>query len=136
MTRQVFADFLHVRVVLQEAPIVVAVLPTIELALEVVIARRALRVEPRAETRVRVLQRQWATPVPRVADLPELNAYLHQRCLAETPRTVAGYTESIGVRFARDQAKALPLPVHRFDACIRQPAQVDKYQTVRFDRNR
>lgn len=92
--------------------------------------------KPRAETRVRVLQRQWGTPVPRVADVPELNAYLHQRCLAEAPRTVAGYTESISVRFARDQAKALPLPVHRFDACICQPAQVDKYQTVRFDRNR
>ena len=92
--------------------------------------------KPRAETRVRVLQRQWATPVPRVADLAALNAYLHQRCLDEAPRTVATYTESIGQRFARDQAKALPLPAHRFDACVRQPAQVDKYQTVHFDRNR
>ncbi len=92
--------------------------------------------KPRAETRVRVLQRQWATPVPRVADLATLNAYLRQRCLDEARRTVAGYTESIGVRFARDQAQALPLPAHRFDACISQPAQVDKYQTVRFDRNR
>jgi hypothetical protein len=92
--------------------------------------------KPRAETRVRVLQRQWATPVPRVADLAALNAYLHQRCLDEAARTVAGYSESIGQRFARDQAKALPLPAHRFDACVSQPAQVDKYQTVRFDRNR
>jgi transposase len=92
--------------------------------------------KPRAETRVRVLQRQWATPVPRVADLAALNAYLRQRCLDETPRTVAGYTESIGVRFARDQATALPLPAHRFDACVRQPAHVDKYQTVHFDCNR
>lgn len=92
--------------------------------------------KPRAETRVRVLQRQWATPVPRVADLATLNAYLHQRCLGEAARTVAGYTESIGQRFARDQAKALPLPAHRFDACVSQPAQVDKYQTVRFDCNR
>jgi hypothetical protein len=74
--------------------------------------------------------------VPRVADLTALNAYLHQRCLDEAARTVAGYSESIGQRFARDQAKALPLPTHRFDACISQPAQVDKYQTVRFDCNR
>jgi transposase len=92
--------------------------------------------KPRAETRVRVLQRQWATPVPRVADLAALNAYLRQRCLDEAPRTVAGYTESIGVRFARDQAQALPLPAHRFDACVSQPAQVDKYRTVHFDCNR
>ncbi len=92
--------------------------------------------KPRAETRVRVLQRQWATPVPRCADLDALNVYLRQRCVAEPNRTVAGYTESIGQRFAHDQAKALPLPTHRFDACVSQPAQVDKYQTVRFDRNR
>jgi transposase len=91
--------------------------------------------KPRAETRVRVLQRQWATPVPLCVDLDALNAYLRQRCVEEANRTVAGYQESIGQRFARDQAKALPLPVHRFDACVSQAAQVDKYQTVRFDRN-
>jgi transposase len=91
--------------------------------------------KPRAETRVRVLQRQWATPVPRCADLDALNAYLRQRCVDEVKRTVAGYQESIGQRFAGDKAKALPLPAHRFDACVSQTAQVDKYQTVRFDRN-
>jgi transposase len=92
--------------------------------------------KPRVETRVRVLQRQWATPVPRCADLDALNGYLRQRALDEAQRTVAGYTESIGQRFALDRAKALPLPAHRFDACVSQAAQVDKYQTVRFDKNR
>src|SRR5579871_4523713 len=92
--------------------------------------------KPYAETRVRVLQRQWATPVPRFADLGALNAYLRQRCAAEAGRTVAGYDESIGRRFARDRAQALPLPAHPFDPCVSQSAQVDKYQTVRFDRNR
>jgi transposase len=92
--------------------------------------------KPRAETRVRVLQQQWATPVPRCADLHALNAYLRERCVAESKRTVAGYTESIGQRFVHDQVKALPLPAHRFDACVTQPAQIDKYQTARFDRNR
>jgi hypothetical protein len=92
--------------------------------------------KPYAETRVRVLQRQWATPVPCCADVDTFNAVLRGRCLAETERTVAGYTESIGSRFARDRACALPLPAHPFDACVVQAAQVDKYQTVRFDRNR
>jgi transposase len=92
--------------------------------------------KPRVETRVRVLQRQWATPVPRVADLAALNALLRQRCLDEGGRTIAGYGESIGQRFAEDKARALPLPAHRFDACVSQSAQVDKYQTVRFDCNR
>ena len=92
--------------------------------------------KPYAETRVRVMQRQWATPVPCVANLNALNAMFRARCVGEVSRTVAGYTESIGQRFKRDRAEALPLPTHSFDACIMQPAQVDKYQTVRFDRNR
>ncbi len=92
--------------------------------------------KPYAETRVRVLQRQWATPVPRCDDPQALNAHLRQRCLAEASRTVAGYTESIGQRFACDRAQALPLPAVPFDPCVAQAAQVDKYQTVRFDGNR
>jgi transposase len=92
--------------------------------------------KPRAETRVRVVQKQYATPVPRVTDLVMLNVQFRERSLAEAGRTVAGYDESIGVRFGRDQAKALPVPAHRFDPCVSQPAQVDKYQTVQFDRNR
>jgi transposase len=92
--------------------------------------------KPHAETRVRVLQQQWATPVPRVADLAALNAHLRQRAEAEVNRTVDGYEESIGQRFARDQAQALPLPKHAFDPCISQAACVDKYQTVQFDSNR
>jgi transposase len=92
--------------------------------------------KPHAETRVRVLQQQWATPVPVVADLDALNAYLLQRALAELSRTVDGYQESIGQRFHRDRARALPLPEHAFDPCIQQAAVVDKYQTVQFDNNR
>src|SRR5436309_1794200 len=74
--------------------------------------------KPYAETRVRVLQRQWATPVPRFADLAALNAYLRQRCTEEAGRTVAGYDESIGQRFARDRAASRPLPEHPFDPCL------------------
>jgi hypothetical protein len=92
--------------------------------------------KPYAETRVRVLQRQWATPVPRFADLGALNAYLRQRRAGEASRTVAGYEESIGSRFARDRAAARPLPARRFDTCVTQAAQGDKYQTVRFGHNR
>ncbi len=61
--------------------------------------------KPRAEDACAGLQQQWATPVPRFADLDELNAYLRQRCVGELQRTVAGYTESIGQRFAHDQAR-------------------------------
>lgn len=92
--------------------------------------------KPRVETRVRVLQRQWATPVPKAADLDDLNVYLKQRALAELDRTVDGYQESIGQRFNRDCAKALPLPAHAFDPCLQKACVVDKFQTVQFDCNR
>jgi transposase len=92
--------------------------------------------KPHAETRVRVLQQQWATPVPVVADLDALNAHLRQRACAELNRTVDGYQESIGQRFNRDRAKALPLPAHAFDPCLQKAAVVDKFQTVQFDKNR
>src|SRR5262249_11761979 len=88
---------------------------------------------PRAATRARVRQQQWSTPVPSVAGLAGLNAHLRQRATAELSRTVQGYEESIGQRFARDRARALPLPEHAFDPCIQQAAVVDKYQTVQFD---
>jgi transposase len=92
--------------------------------------------KPHAETRVRVLQQQWATPVPRVADLDALNAHLRQRAVAELSRTVDGYQESIGQRFERDRARAVPLPEHAFDPSVQTAAVVDKYQTVQFDNNR
>jgi transposase len=92
--------------------------------------------KPRAENRVKDLQRQWATPVPAVADRETLNAHLLACCRGQAEHIVAGQSEPIGVRFARDRAQALPLPARAFDACILQAGQVDKYQTVRFDRNR
>jgi transposase len=91
--------------------------------------------KPRVENRVFDLQRQWATPVPRVADLDELNAHLRRCCLAARERTCGEQVERVGVRFERDRAAGLPIPQRPFDACVEQPGQVDKYQTVRFDNN-
>jgi transposase len=91
--------------------------------------------KPRVEKRVFDLQRQWATPVPRVADLDELNTHLCRQYLAARERTCGDNALSVAVRFEQDRAAALPVPVHRFDACVIQPALVDKYQTARFDRN-
>jgi transposase len=92
--------------------------------------------KPHVENRVKCLERRWATPVPKVRDLAELNGYLRRCCLEDRQRIATGETQSIGVRFERDLAAALPLPPHRFDASIDQPGKVDKYQTVAFDGNR
>jgi transposase len=92
--------------------------------------------KPHVENRVKCLERRWATPVPKVRDLAELNAYLQRCCTEDRQRVATGQTESIGLRFERDHTAAMPLPERRFDACIDQPGKVDKYQTVAFDSNR
>jgi transposase len=89
-----------------------------------------------AERSVFALQRRFGTPVPVVQDDAELNTYLRRFCAAELTRTVAGRSRTIGEEFALEKAHALPLPTHRFDACVTRPAVVDKYQTVRVDRCR
>jgi len=95
--------------------------------------------KPDAESTVKAVQRRFATPVPKVTDLDELNRYFRQRCETERERTVQSLFGpfAIGTRFAAEQALAAPLPAHRFDACVIRPAvPVDKYQTVAFERNR
>ena len=95
--------------------------------------------KPDAESTVKAVQRRFATPVPRVADLDELNASLRQFCQAERERIVQSLSApfKIGARFAEEEVAAGPLPNHPFDACVIRPtASVDKYQTVAFDCNR
>jgi transposase len=95
--------------------------------------------KPDAESTVKAVQRRFATPVPRVANLAELNAHFHRRCEAEQQRTVQSNFGpfEIGPRFTEERAVATALPLHRFDACVIRPAaSVDKYQTVAFDSNR
>ena len=95
--------------------------------------------KPDAEGTVKAVQRRFATPVPRVAHLEELNQFFRQRCTAERERVVQSLFGSFLIqdRLAEDRAAALPLPAHRFDPCVIHPAvDVDKYQTVAFGTNR
>jgi transposase len=95
--------------------------------------------KPDAEGAVKAVQRRFATPVPRVADLEELNALFRGCCEAERDRVVQSILgpSAIKDRLAEDLAAATPLPGHRFDPCaIRSAVEVDKYQTAAFDGNR
>lgn len=94
--------------------------------------------KPDAESGVRAVQRRFATPVPQVHDLNQLNDRLLIFCLDERRRTVQalGGAFLIADRFAQEVAAALPLPGRAFDPCVERPAVVDKYQTVAFDANR
>ncbi len=95
--------------------------------------------KPDAEGTVKAVQKRFATPVPRVADLAELNGLLLRWCRAERDRVVKSLVGPFAIedRFAEDLASALPLPRDRFEACVIHPAvAVDKYQSVAFDGNR
>ena len=95
--------------------------------------------KPDAECAVKAVQRRFATPVPRAADLEELNTFLRDLCMAKRARTVQSLFGpfEIAARFAEDRAAAVPLPAYRFDPCVIHPAVVvDKYQTVAYDTNR
>ena len=95
--------------------------------------------KPDAESTVKAVQRRFATPVPRAADLDDLNRSLRERCEAERERVVRSITGAFTIRdrLAEDLAAAAALPAHRFDACVIRPAvAVDKYQTVAFDGSR
>jgi len=89
--------------------------------------------KPVVEIRVKTLERKWSTPVPRMKNLEELNVYLRQRCVDEQHRVSSRQTDTIGTRFSAEKAVSSSLPKHSFDACIRRDADVDKYQTAKFD---
>lgn len=91
--------------------------------------------KPHVENRVKRLERTWATPVPAVRDLEELNARLREASQADLARTVQGRDGSIGERFREEQSRALPLPDRPFDPCIVVDREVNKYQMVEFDTN-
>jgi len=95
--------------------------------------------KPDAEGTVQAVQRRFATPVPRVANLEELNTFFRERCQAERQRVVQSLFGPflIADRLAEDRAAAPSLPAHPFDPCVIRPAVVvDKYQTIAFDGNR
>jgi transposase len=95
--------------------------------------------KPDAEGTVKAVQKRFATPVPKVADLDELNAFFRKRCEAERDRVVQSLSGPFLIRdrLAEDLASSSSLPAHRFDPCVIKPAvAVDKYQSVAFDGNR
>jgi len=95
--------------------------------------------KPDAESTVKAVQKRFATPVPCVGDLDELNKRLHHWCLTERDRVVRSLVGPFTIkdRLAEDLAAASPLPERRFESCVIHPAVgVDKYQSVAFDGNR
>ena len=89
--------------------------------------------KPVVENRVKTLQRRWSTPVPKMNDFEELNAYLRTCCVQEQERFSSGKRETIGIRLEQEKQHAIALPKYRFDSCIRREVVINKYQFAQFD---
>ena len=113
--------------------------------------------KPVVENRVKTMQRRWGTPVPTAKNMDALNVYLRQCCVNDQsrPATAAGVNATTRENMTNEETSAgtsspekitiadvlkldirqsAALPRHSFEACVRSPVKVDKYQMVCFDK--
>ena len=80
-------------------------------------------------------RRNYLVPVPQVADLEALNAYLLECCRSDLQRRLRGQGAIKAELLKEDQAAFMPLPAAPFDACRKQPARSNSLSLVRFHGN-
>jgi transposase len=80
-------------------------------------------------------RRNFMVPVPKVATIEELNAYLETQCRADLARTLRGNDKSKGELLEQERASLLPLPKQRFEAHRVDKTRANSLSLVRFDCN-
>lgn len=78
-------------------------------------------------------RRTYLVPVPEVASLDELNAFLARATAAEERRRRAGQRETVGERFAAERPLLAPLPARPFLPCTRHPVRASSQALVAFE---
>jgi transposase len=81
-------------------------------------------------------RRNHLVPVPRVADLAELNARLLAGCESDLGRRIDGRAGTVGEAWATERPLLLALPVEPFDACETAAPRVDQKSLVTIRQNR
>jgi hypothetical protein len=83
-------------------------------------------------------RRNFLVPLPRVENFEELNELLLVRCEQYGGHRIGGREDSRTVqeRFQAERSQLLPLPERAFENFKAIRVKVDRYQTVRVDRNR
>ena len=81
-------------------------------------------------------RRTYLVPVPEVASLDELNAFLARATAAEERRRRAGQRETVGERFAAERPLLAPLPARPFLPCTRHPVRASSQALVAFEGSR
>ncbi len=80
-------------------------------------------------------RRNFMVPIPRYATWEEFNAHLLVQSQKRRERILRGHKESIGQRFAKDQAVLLPLPAAPYEACDKRSTRVTSMSLVRYRGN-
>jgi transposase len=81
-------------------------------------------------------RRNHLVPVPRVADLAELNAMLLAGCESDLQRRIDGRAQTVGEAWAIERPLLLALPAEPFDACEAAAPRVDQKSLVTIRQNR
>ena len=78
-------------------------------------------------------RRTFMVPIPRFADIDELNAHLLEHCRARQSAVLRGAdSASIAARLAADQAAFMDLPATPFDACHKRAGRASSQALVRY----
>ena len=83
-------------------------------------------------------RRNFLVPLPRVKDFEELNQMILERCQKYGSHRIAGREDdrTVQERFEAERSRLLPLPGRPYENYKPLRVKVDRYQTVRVDRNR
>jgi len=81
-------------------------------------------------------RRNHLVPVPRVADLAELNAMLLAGCERDLGRRIDGRPQTVGEAWAIERPLLVVLPAEPFDACEAAAPRVDQKSLVTIRQNR
>ena len=80
-------------------------------------------------------RRNILVPVPKVADISELNQLLSARCLKYEAHTIKGKPAAVGEMYATEKALLQPLPGFRFETAKSANVRVNSFSTVKFRTN-
>ncbi len=81
------------------------------------------------------VRRNYLVPVPEAATLADLNRRLLAQCVSYGEHRIHGREQAVNALFAEEQEYLLSLPEQRFSNVQTVSVKVDKYSTVRADRN-
>jgi transposase len=88
------------------------------------------------EGAVGYVRRNFLTPIPNAKTLDELNDFLLEKCLAHDVHLTAGQERTVGELYEEEISKLLQLPRMPYRNYKLHSGMVDKYLTVRINRNR